>query len=86
MKECHRIIKELIDDPRAGWFLHPVDITRVPDYYDIIHNPMDLGTIRVSIPGDIGVRGWSVPNGGEDQCIYISPPACTAHSSHTHPP
>ena len=49
LKECHRIIKELMENPRARWFLHPVDITRVPDYYEIIQHPMDLGTIKVSV-------------------------------------
>lgn len=28
------------------WFDHPVEINKAPDYYSIIHNPMDLGTIQ----------------------------------------
>lgn len=28
------------------WFDHPVEIDKAPDYYSIIHNPMDLGTIQ----------------------------------------
>jgi hypothetical protein len=48
-KEVHKIIKSLINH-KYGWpFREPVDpvALNIPDYPQIIKNPMDLGTIEV---------------------------------------
>jgi hypothetical protein len=49
-KEVHKIIKSLINH-KHGWpFREPVDpvALNIPDYPQIIKNPMDLGTIEVT--------------------------------------
>ncbi|XP_074658110.1 uncharacterized protein LOC141911050 isoform X2 [Tubulanus polymorphus] len=38
--------RERGDINAAAWFLQPVDVREVPDYYTIINNPMDFGTIK----------------------------------------
>lgn len=47
--ECHRILSEVLK-PRhrkITWpFLEPVDAKLVPNYYDIIKNPMDLSLVQ----------------------------------------
>lgn len=47
MENCFRLHVKLMNHKWAGPFLHPVDpvALRIPDYFDIIKNPMDLGTI-----------------------------------------
>ena len=40
------ILQRLKRHPFAGPFLHPVDLALVPDYSDIIHEPIDLSTIE----------------------------------------
>lgn len=46
MKLCEDLLQELIRHQEAWPFLKPVDKKLVPDYYDVIRNPMDLSTIR----------------------------------------
>lgn len=49
LKYCLSIVKELLSKRHShyAWpFYQPVDRVSVPDYYDIIKSPMDLGTIR----------------------------------------
>lgn len=48
--ECVKIIRQLMNHKFAGPFLEPVDpiLLNVPDYHDVITNPMDLGTIEVN--------------------------------------
>jgi hypothetical protein len=42
----------------SAWFNQPVDAEEVPDYYDIIQNPMDFGTIKKKL--ETGVYSdWS---------------------------
>ena len=36
-------------DDNIEWFLEPIRVKDVPDYYDVIKNPMDLRTIRQNI-------------------------------------
>ena len=47
MENCFRLHVKLMNHKWAGPFLHPVDpvALHIPDYFDIIKNPMDLGTI-----------------------------------------
>lgn len=52
MNHCQKILKELKSSNRCkdfAWpFLEPVDAEglNIPDYYDIIKNPMDLATMQ----------------------------------------
>ncbi|KAL0212456.1 hypothetical protein RCL1_006082 [Eukaryota sp. TZLM3-RCL] len=49
MQTCVTIVCDLINDPKGGHlFASPVDPNTcgAPDYYERIHNPMDLGTVR----------------------------------------
>lgn len=48
LKKCHSIIKRLMANSKAGPFLAPVDPVAlgIPDYFKVIKEPMDLGTIR----------------------------------------
>ncbi|AQK58575.1 Transcription factor GTE12 [Zea mays] len=45
---CGNIVRKLIDH-KGGWlFKDPVDpdLYKIPDYFDVIRNPMDLGTVK----------------------------------------
>lgn len=48
MKQCETLLNRLMVQPHAWIFNKPVDIVahKVPDYYDIIKHPMDLGTVK----------------------------------------
>jgi hypothetical protein len=48
MRQCFRLLNELMDDINAPPYNHPVDwdALQLPGYPLIIKNPMDLGTIR----------------------------------------
>jgi histone acetyltransferase len=41
-------------------FREPVDIAKVPDYYDNIKNPMDLKTVRKKVEKEIADGGYSL--------------------------
>ncbi|KAF0729537.1 hypothetical protein Ae201684P_001127 [Aphanomyces euteiches] len=45
MERCMGIVRRLMSEPSAEPFLHPVDVSEVPDYLDVIYNPIDFGTI-----------------------------------------
>ena len=45
-RKIYKIFKTLKQHPLAGPFLHPVDANQVPDYYQIIKDPIDLSTIE----------------------------------------
>lgn len=51
IKKCHSILKSLLASPKAGPFLVPVDpiALGIPDYFSVIKEPMDLGTIRQNL-------------------------------------
>ena len=51
MKRCLDLLKELSKHPQAVWFLEPVDPIKlgIPEYPQIITNPMDFKTIRIYI-------------------------------------
>lgn len=42
----YKIIDQLVAKDQLGIFLDPVDVTEVPDYPNVIKQPMDLGTMR----------------------------------------
>jgi len=43
---CDDVIRQLLADPEAEVFFHPVDKAQFPDYNDKIARPIDLGMIR----------------------------------------
>jgi hypothetical protein len=47
-KQCGNLLKSLMSHSWAGPFLVPVDVVKlnIPDYFDIVKQPMDLGTIQ----------------------------------------
>ena len=54
MKYCNLIIKELFSKKHNSYawpFYNPVDVQmlNLPDYYEIIKQPMDLGTVKVKL-------------------------------------
>jgi len=51
LAECHRILIDLRKHADAAPFNQPVDPVslNIPDYFNVIKNPMDLGTIMVKI-------------------------------------
>lgn len=48
--KCQDMVRELLKHEDAWPFAKPVDpvALNIPDYFDIIKHPMDLGTIKVS--------------------------------------
>uniref|UniRef100_F6PLM3 Bromo domain-containing protein n=1 Tax=Ciona intestinalis TaxID=7719 RepID=F6PLM3_CIOIN len=55
---CKRIIEKLIGYQYSELFRHPVDVTIVPDYYDIVTRPISLYEIVGKIDGtnpDVGL-------------------------------
>ncbi|KAG8071339.1 hypothetical protein GUJ93_ZPchr0006g41650 [Zizania palustris] len=49
LKQCDDILKKLMSQKYSHIFSAPVDAVKlnIPDYFQIIKNPMDLGTIRM---------------------------------------
>ncbi|KAL6899642.1 hypothetical protein ACP4OV_006300 [Aristida adscensionis] len=47
-KQCETILKKLMTQKCSHIFNVPVDVVKlqIPDYYDIVKHPMDLGTIK----------------------------------------
>lgn len=60
---CLNILKELLDHPDGWIFSEPVDPVKlqIPDYFSIITEPMDLGTIKHKLDGNIysSVEGFA---------------------------
>lgn len=53
--ECSKILKELMSHSLGWVFSEPVDPVklRIPDYLEIIKHPMDLGTIKRKLEGNM---------------------------------
>jgi len=53
MRQCQKILTQLKQHRWAWPFLQPVDPVElnIPDYYDIIKRPMDLGTVQSKLKG-----------------------------------
>ena len=47
LKECKKLLKDMLAHKSAWPFSRPVDITKYLDYYNTISKPMDLGTMKV---------------------------------------
>ncbi|RWW46615.1 hypothetical protein BHE74_00047441 [Ensete ventricosum] len=59
MKQCEALLKRLMSH-QYGWvFNSPVDVVKlnIPDYFQVIKHPMDLGTIKTRI----GLGSYSSP-------------------------
>jgi len=52
-EKCTSILRFLLMHEHAWVFSEPVDpdLLNIPDYFDVIHNPMDLGTIEQRLLG-----------------------------------
>lgn len=48
MKQCETVLSRLMSHQHGWVFNHPVDVVKlkIPDYFTVIKQPMDLGTIR----------------------------------------
>ncbi|KAF0734538.1 hypothetical protein Ae201684_008780 [Aphanomyces euteiches] len=55
MRKCHTILKNLIANPKSVPFLVPVDPVAlgIPDYFKVIKEPMDLGTVRGNLENGV---------------------------------
>ncbi|KAH8582503.1 ABC transporter with ATpase domain plus 3 transmembrane regions [Cryptosporidium sp. chipmunk genotype I] len=50
---CKKITQCLIESPYGAPFIHPVDESDAPDYYNLIEQPIDLSTIMNKIKQDL---------------------------------
>ena len=50
---CYQILDGLIKQKRSIWFRQPVNPLKdgLPDYFNVIKNPMDLGTVKTRLLG-----------------------------------
>ncbi|KAF0693617.1 Aste57867_15482 [Aphanomyces stellatus] len=55
MRKCHNILKNLVGNAKAVPFLIPVDPVAlgIPDYFKVIKEPMDLGTVRGNLENGV---------------------------------
>jgi Bromodomain/Bromodomain extra-terminal - transcription regulation len=61
MKQCEALLKRLMSHKHAWVFSTPVDVVKfnIPDYYDIIKHPMDLGTIKSKFSSGAYTSAWN---------------------------
>ncbi|KAG8086696.1 hypothetical protein GUJ93_ZPchr0010g10671 [Zizania palustris] len=59
-KQCSNLLKNLVKHNCSGPFLAPVDAVKlnIPDYFDIIKEPMDLGTIQKKLNAGMYSTPW----------------------------
>ncbi|XP_019161639.1 PREDICTED: transcription factor GTE8-like isoform X2 [Ipomoea nil] len=50
-KKCEGLLRKLMTQKGCEWFNQPVDIVKlnIPDYFTIIKQPMDLGTVKKNL-------------------------------------
>eukprot|EP01041_Mallomonas_annulata_P003008 gene3008-5891_t len=55
MLKCAEMLKDLIRQPQAIWFIEPVDYIKlnIPDYPTVIKEPMDFKTIRLNLEKNV---------------------------------
>ncbi|XP_073007500.1 transcription factor GTE11-like [Typha latifolia] len=60
MKQCETLLERLMSHKHAWIFSEPVDAVKfkIPDYYDVIKHPMDLGTIKSNIDSGAYKNPW----------------------------
>nr|CAB3479837.1 unnamed protein product [Digitaria exilis] len=65
-KSCGNLLKALMAHIWAGPFLEPVDVVKlnIPDYFDIVKQPMDLGTIQKKMNAGV----YSTPREFAEDC------------------
>ncbi|KAK6920562.1 Bromodomain [Dillenia turbinata] len=51
MKQCEALLTKLMTHPHGWVFNEPVDVVKlnIPDYFNVIKHPMDLGTIKTKL-------------------------------------
>jgi hypothetical protein len=61
MKQCETLLKRLMSHKHAWVFSTPVDVVKfnIPDYYDIIKHPMDLGTVKSKFASGAYTSAWN---------------------------
>ncbi|KAM0908789.1 hypothetical protein ACQ4PT_015222 [Festuca glaucescens] len=59
-KKCQDLLKNLMKHRSAGPFVIPVDPVKlcIPDYFDIVKHPMDLGTIQKKLNAGMYHTPW----------------------------
>ncbi|XP_062195387.1 transcription factor GTE9-like isoform X2 [Phragmites australis] len=59
-KQCANLLKFLMTHKWSGPFLAPVDVVKLklPDYFDIVKEPMDLGTIQKRLNAGMYSTPW----------------------------
>ncbi|VAI76194.1 unnamed protein product [Triticum turgidum subsp. durum] len=59
-KKCQELLKNLMKHRSAGPFVMPVDPVKlcIPDYFDIVKHPMDLGTIQKKLNAGVYPTPW----------------------------
>ncbi|KAJ2280523.1 hypothetical protein GGH14_002329 [Coemansia sp. RSA 370] len=78
-KAVHRVLRKLGRHPSAFPFMVPVDVVRdgCPTYYDIVQEPMDLGTIRQRLDANAYARVSDVERDVRlvfSNCSLFNPP------------
>ncbi|RLN55117.1 hypothetical protein BBJ29_003471 [Phytophthora kernoviae] len=81
LKKCHGILKGLMANPKAAPFLAPVDpiALGIPDYFHVIKEPMDLGTIRTNLESGV----YESPLMFSDQVRLVFQNAMLYNASHS---
>ena len=53
LRQCHQMLGRIEKHASAGPFLFPVDpiALNIPNYFDVVKNPMDLGTVKKRLEG-----------------------------------
>lgn len=72
---CMKIMQDLLKNATVKlYFGEPVRLDYAPTYYDVIKNPMDLGTIKRACGGAGGQRTQG--RGAAPQCCTVRGAAC----------